>query len=66
MAEGSVTVAKVHTLCFGCRAYTRVPPSLSDDMAYITNPPPGFRAERFNCERCGVEDVRVVLTEEGT
>ena len=53
-----MTRAGLCTLCFGCRALTNVPRSASDFMP--TDTPPGMKWERFTCERCGIEDVRLV------
>lgn len=49
----------VPTLCWGCRIITEAPIGPSDWFPGSGPPPDGTEWERFDCERCGVEDVRL-------
>jgi hypothetical protein len=48
-------------LCIGCRAITGAPRSASDLFPASDVAPPGMRWETFECSRCGITDVRLVM-----
>jgi hypothetical protein len=48
-------------LCFGCRAITGVRRVLSDVFPAAADLPPTMQWEQFECARCGIPDVRVVI-----
>ena len=51
---------KSRDLCFGCRAVTDARRSVSD-LLPAADLPPEMRWEEFQCVRCGIPDVRVVV-----